>query len=58
MIFNGVEVLKMQFSRAVDQTFEQFLEAWSLPIAQEEGRVHGFTDERQLYVDIPVTSFN
>ncbi|HZY60772.1 MAG TPA: hypothetical protein VFE56_13485 [Candidatus Binataceae bacterium] len=27
MNFNGVELLKMQFSRAVNQTFESFLDA-------------------------------
>lgn len=58
MIFNGVEVLKMQFSRAVDQTFEQFLEAWSLPATHEEGRVLGFANNSQLLVDIPVISPN
>ncbi len=58
MIFNGVEMLKMQFSRAVDQTFEHFLEAWSLPVTQEEARVHSFADNNQLLVDIPVNSSN
>ncbi len=58
MIFNGVEVLKMQFSRAVDQTFEHFLEAWSLPATHEEGRVHNLADNSQLLVDIPVISSN
>ncbi len=58
MIFNGVEMLKMQFSRAVDQTFEHFLEAWSLPSIQEEARIQGFADDRQLFVDIPVVSSN
>lgn len=58
MVFNGVEVLKMQFSRAVDQTFEQFLEAWSLPATHDEGRVHSFADNSQLLVDVPVISSN
>ncbi len=58
MIFNGVEILKMQFSRAVDQTFEHFLEAWSLPSTQEEARIQGFADDHQLFVDIPVNSSN
>ena len=34
MVFNGVEVLKMQFSRAIEQTFESFLDSWSLPIGE------------------------
>jgi hypothetical protein len=58
MIFNGVEILKVQFSRAIDQTFEHFLDAWSLPSGQDEGRMEGFADNGQLLVDIPVTSSN
>ena len=37
MSFNGVELLRMQFSRAVEQTFESFLDSWSLPVGQAHG---------------------
>ena len=36
MMFSGVEILKLQFSRAVDQTFESFLDSWSMPSKGEE----------------------
>lgn len=58
MIFNGVEILKLQFSRAIDQTFEHFLEAWSMPSGQDEARMEGFADNGQLLVDIPVIPSN
>jgi hypothetical protein len=35
MNFNGVELLKMQFSHAINQTFESFLDSWSLPMGDE-----------------------
>jgi hypothetical protein len=56
MIFNGVEILRMQFSRAVDQTFEHFLDAWSMPAGRDEARVEGFADNGHVLVDIPVIS--
>ena len=51
-MINGVEILKMQFSRAIDQTLEHFLEAWSLPSSRQEAQV--FADNAHLLVDIPV----
>jgi hypothetical protein len=56
MIFNGVEILKLQFSRAVDQTFEQFLDSWRPASSPEESGFFGSPEARELSVDIPVTS--
>ena len=44
MSFNGVELLKMQFSRAVEQTFETFLDSWSLPAADNGASGSGIGD--------------
>jgi hypothetical protein len=44
MSFNGVELLRMQFSRAVEQTFESFLDSWSLPVAENPGSGPGIVD--------------
>ena len=44
MSFNGVELLKMQFSRAIDQTFESFLDSWSLPVAENAAAGSGMVD--------------
>jgi hypothetical protein len=52
MNFNGVELLKMQFSRAVNQTFESFLDAWSLPMG-EEGAAMQFGGE-PFPTEVPV----
>jgi len=53
MAFNGVELLKLQFSRAIDQTFEHFLDSWSLPSSEEGGGFAGGTAD-QSEVEIPV----
>jgi hypothetical protein len=53
MMFNGVELLKLQFSRAVDQTFEHFLDSWSLPAAEVGGPV-GYHEMGEFPTDIPV----
>jgi len=54
MIFSGVEILKLQFSRAIDQTFEHFLDSWTLPIRQEEAGVQSFGSLAELATEIPV----
>jgi hypothetical protein len=56
MIFNGVEVLKLQFSRAIDQTFEQFLDSWSLPLSEEGAQVRSYLPDNQFPTEIPVVS--
>jgi hypothetical protein len=58
MVFNGVEMLKLQFSRAIDQTFEYFLDSWSLAPMHEEGRVQGYRDEGQFPTEVPVYNTN
>jgi hypothetical protein len=58
-MFSGVEILKLQFSRAVDQTFEHFLDSWSMPSATQEDRVAGYYPEGgQFPTEIPVISSN
>ena len=54
MMFSGVEILKLQFSRAIDQTFEQFLDSWTLPLPQEEARAEGFGVPAEFATEIPV----
>lgn len=58
MVFNAVEILKLQFSRAIDQTFEHFLDSWSLAPIPEEGRVQDYPDNGQFPTDVPVFSAN
>jgi hypothetical protein len=53
MISNGVEFLKYQFSKAIDQTFEQFLDSWTLPPVQEEPGLRAF-ETRESPAGIPV----
>ena len=48
MSFNGVELLRMQFSRAVEQTFESFLDSWSLPVGDTHGSGPGIQDGEDL----------
>jgi hypothetical protein len=55
MVFNGVEVLKMQFSRAIEQTFESFLDSWSLPIGEGGASRSGMGGEG-LPTDVPVST--
>jgi hypothetical protein len=55
MIFNGVEILKLQFSRAVEQTFEQFLDSWSIASHPEQAGVFNAPHGGEFPVDIPVT---
>lgn len=52
MAFNGVELLRLQFSRAIDQTFEHFLDSWSLP--QSEERVLSGPIGAEQPVEVPV----
>ncbi|MGO9057935.1 MAG: hypothetical protein ACLQU2_11200 [Candidatus Binataceae bacterium] len=54
MAFNGVELLKLQFSRAIDQTFEHFLDSWSMPPAEESSGPSGHFNVDQSPVEIPV----
>jgi hypothetical protein len=54
MAFNGVELLKLQFSRAIDQTFEHFLDSWSMPPAEEGSGPSGHFNADQSPVEIPV----
>jgi hypothetical protein len=54
MAFNGVELLKLQFSRAIDQTFEHFLDSWSLPSNEEGSGFAGALVTDQSAVEIPV----
>ncbi len=55
MAFNGVDLLKLQFSRAIDQTFEHFLDSWSLPPAEEgSSGSSGHFSADQSPVEIPV----
>jgi hypothetical protein len=56
MIFNGVEILKLQFSRAVDQTFEEFLDAWRPASSPDQSGFFPPPEAREFPVDIPVTS--
>lgn len=56
MVFSGVEVLKMQFSRAIDQTFESFLDSWTPALREENLFTHGNSDGERLGTEIPVTS--
>jgi hypothetical protein len=58
MVFNGVEILKLQFSRAIDQTFEHFLDSWSLAPISAEGGGQGYPDNGQLSAEIPVFDAN
>ncbi len=58
MVFNGVEVLKLQFSRAIDQTFEHFLDSWSPAPIQQESRVEGYADNGEFPIDVPVFNAN
>jgi hypothetical protein len=53
MSSNGVELLKYQFSKAIDQTFEQFLDSWTLPI-QDEAGIRPFTERHESPAEIPV----
>ncbi len=52
MTFSGVEMLKLQFSRAVDQTFEHFLDSWTLAPLQEDG--HDYREAHESAAEIPV----
>ena len=54
MAFSGVDLLKLQFSRAIDQTFEHFLDSWSVSPAEEgnESSAHLTADNSPR--DIPV----
>jgi hypothetical protein len=54
MIFNGVEILKLQFSRAIDQTFEHFLDSWSMPSGADEPFAGDYTVQGQSSEEIPV----
>ncbi len=54
MTFSGVEMLKLQFSRAVDQTFEHFLDSWAFAPLQEDGQVHGYREAHESGAEIPV----
>jgi hypothetical protein len=57
MSSNGVELLKYQFSKAIDQTFERFLDAWTLPI-QDEPAIGSFTESHEAPAEIPaINSF-
>ena len=56
MAFNGVELLKLQFSRAIDQTFEQFLDSWSLPFNEEGGGFTGGTADQQVEVPVEISA--
>jgi hypothetical protein len=55
MMFNGVELLKLQFSRAVDQTFEHFLDAWSLSNSEAASGPIGYPQVNEFASDIPVS---
>lgn len=55
MVFNGVEVLKMQFSRAVEQTFESFLDSWSLPLGEGGASGSGMAGDG-FPTEIPVST--
>ncbi len=55
MTSNGVELLKYQFSKAVDQTFERFLDSWTLPPVPEEPGWRGF-EMHDSPAEIPVIS--
>jgi hypothetical protein len=55
MVFSGVEILKLQFSRAVDLTFERFLDSWSLGNAEEgPGAMGGAVNGDRFESDVPV----
>ena len=55
MMFNGVELLKLQFSRAVDQTFEHFLDAWSPSNSEVAAGPIGDPQVNEFASDIPVS---
>jgi hypothetical protein len=54
MVFSGVEILKLQFSRAVDLTFERFLDSWSLGNAEEGRDAMGPGNGDRFESDVPV----
>jgi hypothetical protein len=58
MMFSGVEILKLQFSRAVDQTFESFLDSWSMPSKGEEVAFENWAGNGQFSTEIPVSVSN
>jgi hypothetical protein len=56
MMYNAVELLKMQFSRAVDQTFEHFLDSWSTSAGEVVGSQAPYPGSNELpAADIPVS---
>jgi hypothetical protein len=55
MSFSGVEILKLQFSRAIDQTFEQFLDSWSLAPLPERASE---PDSGPFATELPVQTGN
>jgi len=56
MNWNGVELLKYQFSKAVDQTFERFLDSWTLRPDHEEGGSWTMGEQPDSHADIPVST--
>ncbi len=54
MTSSGVELLKYQFSKAIDQTFEQFLDSWTLPAVEEHAEGLAFASRGEIPTDIPV----
>jgi hypothetical protein len=54
MVFDGVELLKLQFSRAVDLAFERFLDSWSLGVGEEGVATSGSSDADEVPADVPL----
>ncbi len=55
-MFSAVEMLRIQFSRAIDQTFEHFLDAWSPPANREDLLLQGYSENQENSTEIPVIS--
>jgi hypothetical protein len=56
MNFNGVELLKMQFSHAINQTFESFLDSWSLPMGDEGAAMQLAGGGDSFATEVPVNT--
>ena len=54
MTSSGVELLKYQFSKAIDHTFEQFLDSWPLPAVDEPAESLAFASRGEIPIDVPV----
>ncbi|GEM_PF-4505601 len=51
----GVELLKYQFSKAIDQTFERFLDSWTVPV-ENEAAIGPFTEHQEPPRELSVIS--